>query len=141
MSFDVIPINGQTWVVCGGRDFTDTEMFDAAMGDLIRLRGMPALVVQGGAKGADTMARTWARRHAIGLETERPDWETHGRAAGPIRNQAMMDGYRPHLTVAFPGGRGTADMVRRSREAHVDVAEIKPTPQPASPPYSGKLLT
>jgi len=33
--------------------------------------------------------------------------------------------HNPQLVVAFPGGRGTADMVRRSREAGVDVAEIK----------------
>lgn len=125
--FDVIPINHQTWVICGGRDFTDAEMFDSAMGDLIRLRGMPGDVVQGGASGADDMAKAWAHRHAVGSWTVPADWQKHGRAAGPIRNQTMLDKYSPHLVVAFPGGKGTADMVRRSRKAGVDVAEIKPS--------------
>jgi hypothetical protein len=49
------------------------------------------------------------------------DWNTHGRAAGPIRNQRMLDEVKPELVVAFPGGRGTADMVRRAREAGVNV--------------------
>ncbi len=126
--FDVIPINNQTWIICGGRDFADAGMFAAAMGDLIRLRGIPECVVNGGARGADLMAKEWADRHAIKARSVAADWGLHGRAAGPIRNQAMLDKYTPDLVVAFPGGRGTADMVHRSREAGVDVAEIKAIP-------------
>ena len=63
--FDVGPINDQTWIVCGGRDFADQGVFNSAMGDLIRLRGMPECVVNGGALGADLMAKQWAEHHAI----------------------------------------------------------------------------
>lgn len=122
--FDVIPNNDQRWLICGGRDFADGEMFNSAMGDLVRLKGMPRLIIEGGANGADGMARDWAKRHALDLWTEHADWKTHGPAAGPIRNAKMLI-HTPHLVVAFPGGKGTADMVRRSREAGVDVAEIK----------------
>ena len=125
--FDVIPINYQTWIVCGGRDFADQGVFNSAMGDLIRLRGMPECVVNGGARGADLMAKQWAEHHAIEARSVAADWGLHGRAAGPIRNQSMLDKYVPDLVVAFPGGKGTADMVRRSRKAGVDVAEIKCT--------------
>ena len=48
------------------------------------------------------------------------DWKVRGRAAGHIRNQQMLDEGRPHLVVAFPGGRGTADMVRRARAAGIE---------------------
>ncbi len=125
--FDVIPINHQTWVICGGRDFVDAEMFTAAMGDLIRLRGMPECVINGGARGADLMAKEWAEHYAIEARSVAADWRLHGRAAGPIRNQTMLDKYAPALVVAFPGGKGTADMVRRSHKAGVEVAEIKCT--------------
>ncbi len=123
--FDIIPINNQTWIICGGRDFSDEGMFVAAMGDLIHLRGMPECIVNGGARGADLMAKQWAKHHAIEARSVAADWGLHGRAAGPIRNQTMLDKYAPDLVVAFPGGRGTADMVSRSRKAGVDVAEIK----------------
>jgi hypothetical protein len=53
------------------------------------------------------------------------DWFSHGKAAGPIRNQEMLAMEAPALVVAFPGGRGTADMVRRARKAGVDVLEVK----------------
>lgn len=123
--FDFIPINDQTWLICGGRGFTDREMFNSAMGDLVRLKGMPGYILQGGASGADTMALDWANHHAISSWTSKADWQKHGRAAGPIRNQAMLDIHKPDLVVAFPGGKGTADMVRRSHAAGIDVAEIK----------------
>jgi hypothetical protein len=120
----MIPINGQSWIICGGRDFTDQGMFDSAMSDLIQLKGMPARVIEGGALGADTMAREWAKRHSLKVQTCEAFWHIYGRSAGVIRNQGMLR-LNPHLVVAFPGGRGTADMVRRSRNAGVDVAEIK----------------
>jgi hypothetical protein len=52
------------------------------------------------------------------------DWDGLGRKAGPIRNQRMLDEGKPDLVIAFPGGRGTADMVRRAREAGVEVVEL-----------------
>ena len=119
-----IPINGQTWLICGGRDFMDWEMFSSAMSDLVRLRGMPRNIIHGSADGADRLASYWAEKHALDMQTFPADWKKHGRAAGPIRNQEMIE-RKPDFVVAFPGGRGTADMVRRARDAGVDVAEIK----------------
>jgi hypothetical protein len=52
-------------------------------------------------------------------------WKKHGRAAGPIRNQRMLDEGKPDLVVAFPGGRGTADMIRRAERAGVPVQQVQ----------------
>ena len=83
-------------------------------------RGVTA-IISGCARGADTLGIEWAE--ARGMEVARfpADWETHGRAAGPIRNQQMLDDGKPDLVIAFPGGRGTADMVRRARAAGVEL--------------------
>ena len=121
---DVVPINGGTWLICGGRDFTGQAMFDAAMHDLCARFGMPSKVVHGNARGADRMADEWGVRSAIPVFRYPADWNAHGRAAGPLRNQKMLDEAKPSLVVAFPGGRGTADMVRRARDAGVSVVEI-----------------
>jgi len=53
------------------------------------------------------------------------DWHLHGKAAGPKRNQRMLDHGRPKRVIAFPGGKGTADMVDRARVAGVDVIEVR----------------
>ena len=124
--FDVIPLNYQTWLICGGRDFTDAAMMRNAMGDLIRMRGVPDLVVHGGARGADALAGDWARSMGVRVHAEPAKWGKHGKAAGPLRNQKMLDLFRIDFVVAFPGGDGTADMVARSRKAGIDVAEVTP---------------
>jgi hypothetical protein len=56
------------------------------------------------------------------------DWDKHGRAAGPIRNQQMLDEGKPDLVVAFllPQGSGTLDMIRRTEKAGIEVRVIEP---------------
>jgi hypothetical protein len=77
-------------------------------------------IIEGGAQGADRFAREWAEAHAVKVETYYADWRV-GPKAGPIRNQRMLDDGRPDVVVAFAGGRGTADMVRRAMRAGVQV--------------------
>lgn len=36
----------------------------------------------------------------------------------------MLSEGKPSLVVAFPGGEGTADMVRKARAAGVEVVEV-----------------
>jgi hypothetical protein len=49
------------------------------------------------------------------------DWARDGRGAGFLRNERMLAEAKPHLVVAFPGGRGTAHMVARAEAAGVAV--------------------
>ncbi len=126
--FDVIPINDQTWLICGGRNFDDQEMFGHAMGDLVRLKGVPKKIIHGACSGADKMGDSFAEKFALEMQrfpVRKADWKARGLAAGPIRNQQMIDEGKPDLVVAFPGGSGTADVVTRARQAGIDVAEIK----------------
>lgn len=71
-------------------------------------------VVCGGATGADADGKRWGMVTGIPVKTFQADWETHQRAAGPIRN-GQMAGYADAL-IAFPGGRGTADMIKKARK-------------------------
>ena len=49
------------------------------------------------------------------------EWDKYGVSAGPIRNQKMIDEGKPDLVFAFPGGRGTTDMIRRAAVAGIRV--------------------
>lgn len=84
-----------------------------------------SLLISGGAPGADSVALRWAAANEIECQVFKADWKAHGRAAGVIRNQQMLDIARPQLVVAFPGSKGTADMVRRSRAKGVNVIEVE----------------
>ena len=108
-------------LVCGSRDWTDAALI------LETLRGVAevTVVIHGAATGADTLAGDAARTLGIHVLPFPADWERHGRAAGPIRNQQMLDEGKPVLVLAFSenlnSSRGTADMVARARLWGVEV--------------------
>ena len=110
-------------LVCGGREFANRRMLNEALDQLHLKRGI-ALIISGGARGADAMAAWWAKGAGVPCDVYQADWIGLGRKAGPIRNQRMLDEGKPDLVVAFPGGRGTANMLRRAREAGIEVIEV-----------------
>jgi hypothetical protein len=82
-------------------------------------------IIHGGCPtGADKFADEYCVVNWLDMQVFRADWTAHGKAAGPIRNQRMIDEGKPDLVVAFPGGRGTADCVRRARAAGIPVKEV-----------------
>lgn len=112
-------------LVCGGRRYADRGRLYWEL-DKVRSELRDVCIVQGGATGADRLALEWARHRGILCRSYHADWQQHGKQAGFIRNQEMLDKEDVHIVVAFPGGRGTADMVRRSRKKGVKVREITP---------------
>lgn len=112
-------------LVCGGRDYADKDFVFLCLDELRRKWG-DVVIIQGGAQGADWLARLWAKERGIRCEQYNANWEKYGKGAGPIRNQRMIDEGKPNLFVAFPGGPGTADMVRRLRKAKIGGSIFKP---------------
>lgn len=119
-------------VVCGGRDYSDLCAIYTTLTALWREHGA-LVVIQGGATGADSLARAWAAENAVECITEAADWKTHGKAAGPLRNQSMLTKHKPDAVLAFPGGRGTTDMVKRARGAGVRIIEGNTPPHSSIP--------
>ena len=110
-------------LVTGGRDWNKRKVTYAALDQLNATYKFDTLI-DGMAKGADEFAFEWALSRGIKTERYKADWDQHGRAAGPIRNQQMIDEGKPDLLVAFPGGNGTADMIRRARDAGVEIKHV-----------------
>lgn len=100
-------------LVCGGRRYGDFVRVSIAL-DALRAATVIDVIIEGGATGADTLAHAWAKATGIRIESFPADWDLHGKAAGHIRNRKMLDHGRPDYVVAFPGGPGTADMVRQA---------------------------
>jgi hypothetical protein len=105
-------------LVCGDRHWTDYEM---VLGVLVKLR--PAVVIEGGCQGADACAKLAAGLLRIDTLSFPADWRTQGKAAGPIRNQRMLDVGKPDLVVAFHDdlgrSKGTNDMLSRAELANI----------------------
>lgn len=109
-------------LVCGGRNFDNIAFIWRTLDRLHEDTPISELI-HGGARGADTIAGDWAKTKPVKRWICKADWEKHGKSAGTRRNARMLE-WEPDLVVAFPGGRGTADMVRRSKEAGVKVIEV-----------------
>ena len=107
---------GLSILLCGGRDF---QGWAAAERVLDRIS--PELIIHGAARGADSLAGRYARENKVPCREFPAIWRPQGpkgpvhMGAGHDRNQRMLDEGRPDIVLAFPGGGGTRDMVRRSR--------------------------
>jgi hypothetical protein len=109
-------------LVCGGRDYDAAAFLFRTLDDLHREHQFREFM-QGGARGADALAKDWAMTHPDIKRFEiKADWKRYGNAAGPIRNQRMLE-WGPDLVVAFAGGTGTAGMAALARAAGVPVIE------------------
>lgn len=111
-------------LVCGGRFFMDERLLFARLDELHAVYSI-SCIIEGEAQGADQLSRRWAESRGVKVEPYRASWILHGRkAAGPLRNQLMLAEGKPEYGVAFPGGAGTADMVRRMKANNLPVWEI-----------------
>lgn len=113
MEVELPAIVVQRLLVTGGRDFPDGHYVFRWLTILHERYGFE-LLIHGGARGVDTFADMWARDagvHPCRCDALWPYYRRRGfyKMAGHARNAAMAL-LEPHLVVAFPGGRGTADM-------------------------------
>lgn len=107
--------------VCGGRNLTDSRFVRDVLNDHVRLDDV---VVHGDCEGgADRLANAWAIEHGRHVVRVPAQWKQRGRGAGPQRN-AVIAALPLRLLIAFPGGSGTADMVKQARASGVDVLEV-----------------
>lgn len=112
-------------LVCGGRDFAAKEWLFHELTQILNDKTEVRLC-HGGARGADKFAGEWAKANGIPEKIFEAKWDQHGKAAGMIRNQQMLDEFKPHLVVAFPGGIGTRGMISKAMRAKVQVMEVRP---------------
>jgi len=89
------------------------------------------MVISGGARGADSLGERWANDHKRDLRVIYGDWKTHGRKAGPLRNEYMAANADALLAIRnTKSSRGTDDMIRRARAHGLEVHVFEYTQLP-----------
>ena len=111
-------------LVCGGRNFEDTAVLNRVL--FPYQYGAQNVIIHGGARGADRLAARWADEHDVETEAYPAYWDKYGKRAGFLRNAQMLKEGKPDIVIAFPGGNGTADMMRRAHSAGVIVLQVCP---------------
>lgn len=112
-------------LICGSRNWDDPKPIRLVISSLPK----DTIVIEGGARGADTIAANLAREYGLVVEEYRAEWSKHPRAAGPIRNRRMLTEGKPEVVYAFyvnkASSRGTANMVMQAKNAGLIVYETE----------------
>ena len=103
-------------LICGGRNYGDYSRFKEVMK---HLPFTPSIIVQGGARGADLLAKLWAKENNIHCAEVQALWQ-NGKSAGHARNSAMLL-LGIQYAIALPGGAGTKNMVKQLEASGVTV--------------------
>lgn len=82
-------------------------------------------IISGGARGIDTLAAMYARKHGMKLLEFRPDYATFGRGATFVRNRLIVD--MADVVLAFWNGtsRGTKYTIDYAKKKYVPVILIR----------------
>jgi hypothetical protein len=134
-------------LVTGGRDWPSVKSFSSDATSVARRRLLEATLHECGPSeklvfvvgdcptGVDHAVLCWCRKNGVHYARVAALWNVHGPSAGPRRNQAMVDMVTElnGSVLAFPGGRGTDDCVRRARTAGLAVRRIVGLTPPETP--------
>lgn len=107
--------------VTGSRSYTSRAFVFAT---LDRMVPRDALLYVGDATGLDAFAREWAegrrRDHAVCYA----DWDTWGKAAGPVRNQRMVFEVQELIAFIDGAGPGTKNCITQAKARGLIVHEV-----------------
>jgi hypothetical protein len=103
--------------IVGSRDFRDEKAFEERVKEFLsgyNNNELPEAVVSGGATGADTLAKNWAKKNGVKLVEYKADFNRYGKAAGPIRNALIVKDCTHVLAFPSRHGKGTQDTIKKA---------------------------
>lgn len=101
--------------IVGSRGFTN---YDLLKTELDKIENITE-IVSGGAIGADKLAEKYAKEKNLKTTIILPEWNKHGKAAGPIRNQQII--LKSTQVIAFwdgksPGTKTSIDFAKKYKK-------------------------
>lgn len=100
-------------IIAGGRDFQNYQLLKAKCDAILanKRQTHSIIIVSGTARGADFLGEVYAKKNGFRVERYPANWDSDGKAAGPIRNAQMAD--VADALIAFWDGRsrGTKNMI------------------------------
>jgi hypothetical protein len=110
-------------LICGSRDWTDYKKIE---NEILNQNINNLVLITGGARGADNIAESIAKKLNIENKIYYAEWNKYGNAAGPIRNEKMIKEEKPNLIIAFQKNhsKGTQDTINRGNKYKIPVKII-----------------
>lgn len=110
--------------VVGSRDFDDYE-FLKKMLDYHPC----SQIISGGARGADVLAKRYAAEQGIPIKEFMPDWSIHGKSAGYLRNEQIIEASDELVAFWNSTSRGTKHSIDLAKKVGKPVYKYWP-PEP-----------
>ena len=103
-------------IIAGGRDFNDYSLLQQHVDRWLSRVTDEVTIISGRAKGADTLGERYANERGYLTCVYPADWDSHGKAAGFIRNKEMAK--NADALIAFWDGQstGTRDMIELAKQ-------------------------
>lgn len=106
--------------IVGSRNYPEPNL----VAQLVKALPRDSLIISGGAKGPDTFAEVAARAEGISRLIYEPRWETHGKAAGHIRNELIVRAADHVIAFWDQRSTGTLSTITKALEAAKPVTVI-----------------
>jgi hypothetical protein len=117
-------------LVCGSRDWNDFSKIENILKTYANTENNNSnTIIHGGCRGADSIGGYIGKKLNMNIAVYKAQWNKYGKAAGPIRNQQMIDEGKPDIVYAFHSciekSKGTKDMVNKAIENNIPVHIVK----------------
>lgn len=128
-------------LITGSRHWAEREAVESVIQRLKDTYRDIAIVHGACRTGADAIANAYCLANGITVERYPADWGKYPYAAGPIRNQKMVDS-GPDFVVGFPyeGGTGTIGCLEMARDAGIQFFIVQTDGSVLSGAEAGRAL-
>jgi len=111
-------------VIGGCRDYNNYESFKSHLDKIIKKYNKEIIIISGHCSGVDLMGERYAEENGFKIKIFFPEWEKYGRAAGPIRNEKMVNA--ADLVIAFWNGKskGTKSLIKYAEKIGKELIKI-----------------
>ncbi len=112
-------------IIAGSRNFTDKDFVYEKLDEILS-NYEDIEIVEGGARGVDSLARQYAIDYRISYKEFPAHWDSYGKRAGAIRNNQMAN-YGDILIAFYNGSKGTGNMINaaKKRELKIHMVDIE----------------
>ena len=84
----------------------------------------PPVIFDGGCSGVDACGKEYAKTKGWQVDTYKADWLNLGKAAGPLRNQQMVDKADMLVVIRTKNSRGSKDVLARAKNKGIRFIDV-----------------
>lgn len=114
------------FIIAGGRDFDNYNLLESFCYKVFEQLNIQdddkIIIIEGEAKGADTLARKFAEENNFECLKFPANWDLYGKRAGYMRNLQMVNEGKADYLIAFHDGQspGTRNMIEIMRKKDLE---------------------